>query len=344
MKKAEQLINSSKMGWAILTSRLFRSPRLLTAQVMLNYTCNLHCAYCSAPSSKEVMKLSDLEDLLVNLKKIGTLQISYAGGEPTVYPYYRYAIKRAKELGFFVTVSTNGWDNSLVINASEKETPHLVSVSLDGPKAAHERYRGKGSWSKAIQALEALQKKDIPRAINTVIGKHNCQIETIKWLIDKSQQLGASFNYQLMLPRFSAKGKTNPLAPTIKQVHKLVREIIKIPSSQRKSLVFKDDILKKTLDWDSLVPFYKKTPKETCFAGKYFAFISPSGLLVPCSLLEGHPSYAGNNVFQKGLVSSLKKIQKIPCNDCYLGCNLLRNKILSLDPKTIFNTLKMVIP
>lgn len=342
MKKTN-FFHSGRMAWAVLTTRLLNKPRLLTVQMMLNYTCNQHCRYCSAPFSKEVMEFKKAKKILLYLKEIGVLQVSFAGGEPTIYPHYKKIVQLSRKMGFYVTVSTNGKDNRPIIEAAKSSLPHLVSVSLDGPAEVHDLYRGKSAWQEANATLKALKQRRIPRAINAVIGKHNCKIEVIRWLLGKAETVGANFNFQLMLPRFDAQEKANPLAPDIKKVRILIKGVLKIPLKERKHLIFGDNVLNQFLTWDSLVPPYRTKKGQVCFAGRNFAFITPSGILAPCSLLEGHPWYKENSLFKKGFEPAFETIKKIPCNDCYLGCNILRNRMLALDLKTLGSAARMVL-
>jgi len=337
------LFYTFRMGSAIILSALTRRPRMFSIQIMLNYTCNLKCAYCSAPRSKEVLELAALKEILRYLKKTGTLQISYAGGEPTIHPDYSEIIRLSRKSGFYITVSTNGFDSAPIIGAAEETRPHFVSVSLDGPADIHDRCRGAGTWERALTTLRLLQKKGIPRAINAVIGKHNCGIENMKWLFNTAEELRANFSFQWMLPNFGTQKEHDSLTIEMPQMKRLVNGILKIPRRGRKRLVLGDPILKELLTWDSLTPFYRTNPGKECFAGTHFAFITPSSVLAPCSLLESHPRYKTNNLFTVGFDAAFDVIKKIPCNDCYLGCNMLRNNIFSLNPRTLKNALNMVL-
>lgn len=287
------------------------------------------------------MEFKKLKELLLLFKKEGTLQISYAGGEPTIHPHYPQIIKFSRKLGFYITVSTNGL-NKNILTLGREALPHFFSVSLDGPPSVHNLYRGKGSGEQALEFLYLLKKYKISRAINTVIGRHNCSIDSIKWLLEKAEELEASFNFQFMLPFFDSKEEANPYAPSFQEMKRLVNQILSLKPVQRRRLIFGKKVLEELLTWDSLAPGYRIKKDKTCYAGKYFAFVSPSFILIPCSILEGHPWYKDNSILKKGFRKSLETIQNIPCNDCFLGCNLLRNDIFSLNWTTLKGVLRMI--
>lgn len=88
-----------------------------SVMVYTNFSCNLHCPRCflrdlSARQKSYQMTAGQFEDVLVALERqniqVGTLHLS--GGEPTLWPYLCWAIRRAKDSGVVarVRVLTNG--------------------------------------------------------------------------------------------------------------------------------------------------------------------------------------------------------------------------------------------
>lgn len=86
------------------------------ANLDLTNRCNLRCPICFAnandagyvyePTFEEVVRM--LETLRAE-KPVACTALQFAGGEPTIYPHFFEAIKKAKELGFAqIQVATNG--------------------------------------------------------------------------------------------------------------------------------------------------------------------------------------------------------------------------------------------
>jgi len=138
--------------------------------------CNLGCTYCYAQQGEfggaaKNMALADAEravDLLVDGAPPGArLNLAFLGGEPlvnrpVVQAATRRAVERAERRGVAITfsITTNG---TLLTEADADffETHGFaVTVSLDGPRAAHDALRpyknGRGSFDTAMRRLEPL--------------------------------------------------------------------------------------------------------------------------------------------------------------------------------------------
>jgi len=138
--------------------------------------CNLGCTYCYAQQGEfggaaKNMALADAEravDLLVDGAPPGArLNLAFLGGEPlvnrpVVQAATRRAVERAERRGVAITfsITTNG---TLLTEADADffETHGFaVTVSLDGPRAAHDALRpyknGRGSFDTVMRRLEPL--------------------------------------------------------------------------------------------------------------------------------------------------------------------------------------------
>ena len=116
----KRYLYAGRMTYAVLENHIIKKPRILTLQIVLNHNCNQDCLYCCVDREDVQMDFNELVRILDYLKKHGTLQISYVGGEPTLHPDYKEIIKYTKDLGFYITVSTNGTNRLSILNAEEK--------------------------------------------------------------------------------------------------------------------------------------------------------------------------------------------------------------------------------
>ncbi|MFQ5432221.1 MAG: radical SAM protein [Nitrospinota bacterium] len=125
----------------------------------LTRTCNLECMHCYAASknhdySKE-LRTEQAYKVLHDLKKAGCFSLIMSGGEPLLRHDVYALAERAKELGFLLTLSSNG----TMIDEKEAEQIHsagfdYVGISLDGIGELHDRFRGvKGSFDRAVDGL-----------------------------------------------------------------------------------------------------------------------------------------------------------------------------------------------
>jgi hypothetical protein len=81
---------------------------------LLTYTCNSECDHCfiySSPKAKGTFTISQIQQLLNEATKIGTIEwIYFEGGEPFLYyPIMLEGIKMARGMGFQVGVVTNAY-------------------------------------------------------------------------------------------------------------------------------------------------------------------------------------------------------------------------------------------
>jgi heme d1 biosynthesis radical SAM protein NirJ len=121
--------------------------------------CNLTCQHCYSIScdrdfpgelaTDEVCRVMD------DLKASGVPVLILSGGEPLLRPDIFDIAQRAKALGFYVGLSTNG----TLIDAQHARRIagagfDYVGISLDGMQATHDRFRRKaGAWRGALDGV-----------------------------------------------------------------------------------------------------------------------------------------------------------------------------------------------
>lgn len=140
--------------------------------------CNLSCRHCyinkaqhgSAPLSKE--KIGKWLALFADPAK--KTNLIFLGGEPTLHPDLPAAIKQAKDLGFFVTVDSNGY---LFNDLLEKTTPDLLdylSFSLDGPDGdTNDPIRGAGVFDVCTANIEKAVQRGFKVSVIYTVSKKN---------------------------------------------------------------------------------------------------------------------------------------------------------------------------
>jgi len=87
---------------------------LVGIHILLTYTCNLKCDHCflySSTTAKGTMTMENIDRVLEESKKLGTIQeIFFEGGEPFLfYPLMIEGVRRAKGMGFKTGIVTNGY-------------------------------------------------------------------------------------------------------------------------------------------------------------------------------------------------------------------------------------------
>ena len=121
--------------------------------------CNLACKHCYAtsadtnfPGELDTQKIFEVMD---DLKKFGVPVLILSGGEPLLHPDIFKISRRAKDMGFYVGLSSNG---TLITEDNIDDITSIgydyVGVSLDGMRDTHDRFRRKqGAFDDSIRGI-----------------------------------------------------------------------------------------------------------------------------------------------------------------------------------------------
>ena len=166
-----------------LPSHLLQFSKDKKPVVVWNMTrrCNLKCVHCYA-KSEDISYDNELTHeqaiaMIDDLAEFGVPVLLFSGGEPLVHPrlvdYARYAVSK----GMRAVISTNG---TLITREKAKTLKEIglsyVGISLDGLEETHDKFRGvKGSFQKAMKAIENCQEAGIKVGLRFTINKRNVQ-------------------------------------------------------------------------------------------------------------------------------------------------------------------------
>ncbi|MBF0107999.1 MAG: heme d1 biosynthesis radical SAM protein NirJ [Magnetococcales bacterium] len=121
--------------------------------------CNLSCAHCYAASANKTfhgeLSLREMFQVLDDLKVCNVPALILSGGEPLLHPDLFTIAERARALGFYVGLSSNGtlMDTEKARRIAEAGF-HYVGVSLDGLRTNHDRMRGvDGAFDQSLEGI-----------------------------------------------------------------------------------------------------------------------------------------------------------------------------------------------
>jgi sulfatase maturation enzyme AslB (radical SAM superfamily) len=127
--------------------------------------CNLSCGFCfekAGPGDTRVEQLTfeDARPFIDEAVQLGVKRFSFTGGEPFLNPEFLHILKYALTSAS-CQVLTNGTDPFHSTYAALCSLPHrdrlFFRVSIDQPREeAHDAYRGRGSFQKALEAVRLL--------------------------------------------------------------------------------------------------------------------------------------------------------------------------------------------
>ena len=141
--------------------------------------CNLACKHCYATSADidfdGELSTDEVFAVMDDLKAFGVSVLILSGGEPLLRPDIFEISQRAKDMGFYVGLSTNG----TLIDASNIEAIEgvgydYVGVSLDGMRDTHDRFRRKqGAFDESINGIRLCHETGIKIGLRFTLTQDN---------------------------------------------------------------------------------------------------------------------------------------------------------------------------
>lgn len=122
--------------------------------------CNLACKHCYATSADinfaGELSTDEVFSVMDDLKAFGVSVLILSGGEPLMRPDIFDISRRAKDMGFYVGLSSNGTlINQENIDDIARIGYDYVGVSLDGMRDIHDRFRRKqGAFDESIAGIQ----------------------------------------------------------------------------------------------------------------------------------------------------------------------------------------------
>lgn len=155
----------------------------ITANFELTPVCNLHCDMCFIRMEQSAVQrmggLRTLEEWLDRahqLKELGTLFILLTGGEPMLYPHFKELYVALREMGFILTINTNGTlIDEDIARMFQRLKPRRVNVTLYG--ACNDTYRklchSPQGFDRCMNGLKLLKQHGIDTKMNLSVVKGN---------------------------------------------------------------------------------------------------------------------------------------------------------------------------
>lgn len=189
---------------------LGRAP--LSVSVELTERCNLNCQHCyinlpasDAAARAQELSTAEVKRLLDELSAAGSLWLLLTGGEVMLRRDFEEIYLYARNLGFVMTIYTNG----TIVTPKRaaflaQYPPFLIEITLYGATApTYEALtRVPGSFRKCMQGLELLAAQNLPVRLKTVVITIN-QHEVME-MKAIAERFGWEFRYDAMItPRLN---------------------------------------------------------------------------------------------------------------------------------------------
>jgi len=141
--------------------------------------CNLTCKHCYSISAdidfKGELSTDEVFTVMDDLKSFGVPVLILSGGEPLLRPDIFEISRRAKDMGFYVGLSSNGTlidDHN--IDAIADIGYDYVGISIDGKRKTHDLFRRKdGAFEASMQGIRLCRERDIKVGLRFTMTEDN---------------------------------------------------------------------------------------------------------------------------------------------------------------------------
>lgn len=172
-----ELADAERLGhYALPRSRAAAGPVVIWN---LLRRCNLTCKHCYALSADHdypgELGFDEIGSVMDDLKAFGVPVLILSGGEPLLRPDLFEIAARAKELRFYVGLSTNGTliDAAMADRIAAQRFDY-VGISLDGMRETHDRFRRKqGAFDASLAAVRLLRERGVKVGLRYTMTEMN---------------------------------------------------------------------------------------------------------------------------------------------------------------------------
>jgi heme d1 biosynthesis radical SAM protein NirJ len=141
--------------------------------------CNLTCMHCYSISADidfpGELDTAEVLRVMEDLKAFGVPVLILSGGEPLLRKDIFDIAARAKALGFYTALSTNGTLIDLPLAMRIREAAFdYVGISLDGLQATHDKFRRKaGAFGRSLEALRLCRDMGVKVGVRFTLTQDN---------------------------------------------------------------------------------------------------------------------------------------------------------------------------
>lgn len=191
--------NSRRSLSAYLAGKAIQMKLPLNGTFELSPVCNFSCRMCYVRKTeaevrqhtRRSMTLADWRRAAREAREAGTLYLLLTGGEPLLWPDFWTLYEELIDMGFLVSVNTNGsLIDSEAVARFKKRPPERLNITLYG--ASSETYRRlcgvDGVFERVDSAIRALCENHIHIRINCSLTPENvCDLD---WIVDYAKECG----------------------------------------------------------------------------------------------------------------------------------------------------------
>lgn len=184
-----------------INKKAVQQGKLLSATIELLDQCNFRCKYCYVRGIiGSIMSLDNAKRVLNELRQEGCIWLTITGGEPLLHPNFLEIYRYAFDLGFGISVLTNGYliDDQHIQLFKEKK-PKVIDITLYGiDESTYSAFVGRNGCFEQFQSnLTRLLDNGIPFQLKATLTNHTYEMLTEYRAY--ASKLGVPFRYDTMV-------------------------------------------------------------------------------------------------------------------------------------------------
>ncbi len=293
-----------------------RRPILAVFEACLR--CNSACGYCNLPLNvgRYEMTRDEIRRVFIGLYQDGLRLVFVQGGEPLLRRDLPDILADLVEMGFHVTLITNGTKMTTNLVQRFDDLSLSISISLDSlDRARYQRIRGADQLDQVLAGVERLQNYRHPKFLTCIVSEVNRDdvTEVVRFARERGfLPVVGAYHFDVGL-----YGKQDPALLYERQKASLVFERLladeAIPPGYLRQYT-KDN-----------VAWLRGETLEPCDAGRYSVAIDASGNVAPCLALPN-----AGNLREASLSEILARFnrQEIACCSDRSSCNRLDGRVI----------------
>lgn len=327
---ATNFLSKSRIGFAGMAYNFLGIRKPISSQILVTKRCNMNCKMCFVyPVDKsEKMRhskeptLGEIIKLIDESCRLGAQVIIPFGGEPLLRDDIGDIVKAIHERKRFSILYTNG----TLVREKIKDLLLVdqLCISIDGDRETHDTIRGKGSYDKALQALEVALEHGLVCRLHTALIPDT--LHSLSHMCMLSKKYDVMLNYGSCDATAMTKAVENQFSLSRQKViafldeyYKFKSEGVKIASPKEAIKECKRIMQQWPVDKDMLskedAKRYRHLKIPSCALSFSNIYIDTDGSVYPCLPLWGQGGFRPN-VYEIGLKNCWEYYADLQCHQC----------------------------
>src|SRR5262249_45092592 len=216
LKRKARAINRRYREARMVAAALKSPYRPILAQIIPVRRCNLSCAYCNEyDKTSEPVPVEEMSRRIDRLAELGTLAITFSGGEPLLHPELETLVERIRRHNIIATLITNGYLLTAErVKRLNRGGLDYIQIIIDNVEPDDVSKKSLKVLDQKLRLLAEFAEFDV--TINSVLGSAIRQPEDALIIARRAHELGFKGTVGVI---HDHSGQLQPLKPPQQRVY-----------------------------------------------------------------------------------------------------------------------------